>query len=259
MIETGIPNIEAQLLNLIVASIRPGAALVSAPVLGMGQVPVQLRLVIALAIGVPATALAPAVLPEGGMMSWAGAMLVASEALVGLALGFTVQIAMAAALVAGEIISNAMGLGFAAMTDPASGAASPAVGQLLSIMATLLFLATDGHLALIKVVLHSYDALPPGAAWLGPQSLYRLVEFGGLTFAAGAIIAVPVATASVIVQIILGLLSRSAPTLNIFAVSLPASLMAGIILLATAAPAMADAIMQALGEAIDQAAVLAAG
>lgn len=259
MIGIGIPNVEAQLLHLIVASIRPGAALIAAPVLGISQVPVQLRLVIALAIGVPASALAPPVVPDGGMMSWAGAMLVASEALIGLAMGFTVQIAMAAALLAGETISNAMGLGFAAMTDPASGEATPAVGQLLSIMATLLFLAADGHLALVEVVLDSYGVLPPGAGWLGARSLDRLVEFGGLTFSAGAIIALPVATATVIVQIILGLLSRSAPTLNLFSVSLPASLIAGIVLLAMAAPVMADAIVHALTDAIGFAASLAAG
>jgi flagellar biosynthesis protein FliR len=252
-----LPNLEAQLLVLILASVRPGAALVAAPVFGASQVPLQLRLLVALAIGVPASGISPLTLPEGGMVSWAGTLLVASEALIGLAIGFTIQIAMAGAVVAGETISNTMGLGFAAMTDPGSGQSTPAVGQFLTILATLIFLAADGHLAVIGVVLDTYRVLPPGTGWLGASSLYALAEFGGLAFSAGLIIALPVASAVVFVQIILGVVSRSAPTLNLFSVSLPASLIAGIVLLAIATPVMADAIGLALTEALDFARMLA--
>ncbi len=252
-----LPDIENQLLLLILASIRPGAALMAAPVFGASQVPLQLRLVIALAIGIPASGIAQLTLPDGGMVSWAGVALVASEALIGVSIGFVIQIAMAAASVAGETISNTMGLGFAAMTDPGSGQATPAVGQFLTILATLIFLAADGHLAVIEVVLDTYQVLPPGSAWLNARSLYRLAEFGGLAFSAGVIVALPVATATVIVQIVLGVVSRSAPTLNLFSVSLPASLIAGIILLAIATPVMADSIGIALSDAIGFARTLA--
>lgn len=251
MTPISLPNLEGQLLLLIVASIRPGAALMAAPVFGASQVPLQLRLLVALAIGVPASGISQLTLPDGGMVTFAGAMLVASEALIGIAIGFTIQIAMAAAVVAGETISNTMGLGFAAMTDPGSGQSTPAVGQFLTILATLIFLASDGHLALIGVVIDTYRVLPPGGAWLGASSIYALVEFGGLAFSAGLVIALPVATAIVIVQIILGVVSRSAPTLNLFAVSLPASLIAGIVLIAVATPVMADAIGQTLGDSLD--------
>jgi flagellar biosynthesis protein FliR len=254
-----MPNLEAQLLLLILASIRPGAALIAAPVFGASQVPLQLRLLLALAIGVPASGISQLTLPEGGMVSLAGAMLVASEALIGLAIGFTIQIAMAGAVVAGETISNTMGLGFAAMTDPGSGHSTSAIGQFLTILATLIFLAADGHLALISVVIDTYRVLPPGGTWLGASSVYALVEFGGLAFSAGLVIALPVATAIVIVQIILGVVSRSAPTLNLFAVSLPASLIAGIVLLAIATPVMADAIGSAIGEALAFSRSLAGG
>ena len=68
-------------------------------------------------------------------------MLVAGEVMAGLAIGFAVQIGFSCALVAGEVIGNAMGLGFAAMMDPATGQQNPVLGQFLSIVATLLFLA----------------------------------------------------------------------------------------------------------------------
>src|SRR3546814_18145918 len=108
-----------------------------------------------------------------------------------------------------------MGLGFAAMGDPQSGQNNPVVAQFLSIVGTLLFLAIGGHLALAAIVVESYRALPPGDAWLSAESLYGLVTFGGVLFAAGLSIALPVGFAIVPVQIVRGLLARSAPALNL--------------------------------------------
>jgi flagellar biosynthetic protein FliR len=85
----------------------------------------------------------------------AGFALVAGEIMAGLALGFAVQIGFSCAVVAGEVIGNAMGLGFAGMVDPASGQQNPVLGQFLMIVATLLFLAMDGHLMLARIIVES--------------------------------------------------------------------------------------------------------
>ena len=92
------------------------------------------------------------------------------EVMVGLAIGFALQIGFAAALLAGEAISNAMGIGFAAMADPASGQMSPAIGQFLSMLATFLFLAIDGHLALIAIIVESYRRLAAGRMAIGRRN-----------------------------------------------------------------------------------------
>src|SRR5690606_3073913 len=122
------------------------------------------RLIIALALGIPALGATQFALPADGLASFEGVLLIAGEIMAGLAIGFAVQIGFAAAVVAGEVIGNAMGLGFAAMMDPSSGQQNPVVGQFLSIVATLLFLAIDGHLALAVTIVESYRALPPGDA-----------------------------------------------------------------------------------------------
>jgi flagellar biosynthesis protein FliR len=122
VIPPGFEGVEAQLWLWMIAMIRPGAAFLAAPVFGAQSVPVQLRLVVALAIGIPALDQVPFVLPEHGIASIAGGALVIGEVLAGLALGFAVQIGFAAAMLAGEVIGNAMGLGFAGMVDPNSGA-----------------------------------------------------------------------------------------------------------------------------------------
>lgn len=241
------------------AMIRPGAAFLAAPVFSAPAVPVQLRLIIALGIGVPAASAAGINLPPEGMASFAGILAIAGEIVAGLALGFAVQIGLAAAFLAGEVISNTMGLGFAAMSDPLGGQVSPAIGQFLSMLGTFLFLAVGGHLALAQIIVESYIALPPGNGWLSHDAIGGLVRFGGLVFAAGLSIALPVAFAMILVQIVMAMIARSTPTLNLFAVGLPATLLAGIILLAIAAPAMADSLMSALEAGLEQARLLANG
>jgi flagellar biosynthesis protein FliR len=247
---TDFGNVEGQLLLWLFAAIRPGAAFLAAPVFGAPSVPVQLRLVIALAIGV---------LPLDGIVSGSGIMAIISEGILGLALGFALQIGFAAALLGGELISNTMGLGFASMNDPMSGHASPAIGQFLSMLTTFLFLAVGGHLALAAIIVDSYHALPPGAAWLSQGAIGGIAHFGTLIFAAGLSTALPVGFAMVLVQIIMAMIARATPTLNLFSVGMPATLLAGIVLLAMAVPAMSDALSSAIAISLDQTRLLAGG
>lgn len=255
----GFAGLEDRLWLWLVAMIRPGAAFVAAPVFGASFVPVQLRLVVALAIGIAALNAVHFTLPVSGLASIDGLLLVGGEVAAGLALGFAVQIGFSAALLAGEVIGNAMGLGFASMVDPLSGQSSPAIGQLLGILATFLFLSVDGHLALATAVVESYQALPPGNAWMSPQSIMALVQFGGILFAAGLSIALPVGSALVLIQIVMGVLARSAPALNLFSVGLPAAVLAGLVLLAMATPVMGQAILAAMNAGLELSARLAGG
>lgn len=259
MIAPGFAGVEAQLWIWLIAMIRPGAAFVAAPVFGAPAVPVQLRLILSLALGLAALNSVTIQLPQDGVASFEGVMLVAGEVLAGLAMGFAVQIGYAAAFVAGETIGNAMGLNFAAMVDPSSGQATQAVGQFLSILATFLFLGIDGHLMLASFVVKSYQALPPGAAMIGNDTVWHMVEFGGSLLGAGVTIALPVAFALVLVQIVMGMLARAAPSLNLFAVGMPVALMAGLVLLAIAAPVMGEGITAAIKAGLDQAQSIAEG
>ncbi len=259
MIPAGFEGVEAQLWVWLVALIRPGAAFLAAPVFGGANVPVQLRLVIALAVGIPGLQTTGFVLPQDGLASIAGFALVAGEVLAGLAIGFAVMIGFAAATIAGELIGNAMGLGFSAMLDPATGNTNPVIGQFLSILGTFLFLAIGGHLMLAVITVESYRALPPGDAWLGADALRQLAYFGTVLFAAGVSVALPVAFSIVLVQIMMGVLSRTAPALNLFAVGFPAAILAGLVLLAIAAPVIGEGLIAAMVAGLEQARMIALG
>jgi flagellar biosynthetic protein FliR len=257
MLPTGLAGLEAQLWVFLVAMIRPGAAFLAAPVFGAQNVPVQVRLIISLAVGIPAIQQVPFDLPPDGIVTVMGFMLVAGEVIAGLALGFAVQLGYSAAMMAGEVIGNAMGLGFAQMVDPQSGASSPALGQFLSILGTFLFLAMNGHLALATIIVDSYHSLPPGEAWMGQGQMRDVIMFGGDMFAAGMAIALPVGFALILVQVVMAMLARSAPAMNLFSVGLPATILAGVVLMAIAAPALGDGIATAIERGLDLARSLA--
>jgi flagellar biosynthetic protein FliR len=259
MFPSGLAGLEAQLWLILLAMIRPGAAFLAAPVFGAENVPVQVRIILSAAIGLPAVAQVPFDLPPGGLATIAGLLLVAGEVIAGLALGFAVQLGYAAAMMAGEVIGNSMGLGFAQMVDPQSGAASPALGQFLSILGTFLFLAMDGHLMLAGIVVDSYHALPPGQAWLGQGTIRSIVWFGGDMIAAGMAIALPVGFALILVQVVMAMLARSAPAMNLFSVGLPATILVGVMLMAIAAPAISQGIAASILRGIDLARHVAGG
>ncbi|PZU57339.1 MAG: flagellar biosynthetic protein FliR [Sphingobium sp.] len=259
MIAPGFIGVEAQLWVLLVAMIRPGAAFLAAPIFGAPTVPVQLRLILAAAFGMAALNSVRIVLPDAGIVSFAGVMLAMGEVLAGLAMGFAVQIGYGAAFVAGETIANAMGLGFASMVDPQSGQSTQVVGQFLSILATFLLLGMDGHLLLVSLVVKSYQAMPPGGPMMANDVVWHLVEFGGTLLGAGVTIALPVGFALVLIQLVMGMLARSAPSLNLFAVGMPVALISGLVLLAVAAPVMAEGITNALKAGLDEAEAIAGG
>ena len=252
MIAPGFAGVETQLWVWLIAMIRPGAAFIAAPVFGAPAVPLQLRLILALALGLAALNSVTIQLPPDGVASFQGVLMVAGEVLAGLAMGFAVQIGYAAAFVAGETIGNAMGLNFAAMVDPSSGQGTQVLGQFLSILATFLLLGMDGHLLLASFVVQSYVAIPPSSGILANDTIWRLIEFG-------VTVALPVGFALVLVQIVMGMLSRAAPSLNLFAVGMPMAMMAGLILLAIAAPIMAEGMTAALKAGLTQAGHIAEG
>jgi flagellar biosynthetic protein FliR len=258
MLGLGLPSVEPALWTLLFVMVRVGAAFIAAPVFGAMSVPLPVRIVLSAGVGILIVNHLTVPTPTT-VVSLATFLAVAQEALVGLALGFIIQIAFAAPLIASEAIGGSMGIGFATAVDPQNGTSTPALGQFLTIVMTLLFLALDGHLILVDLIARSYEVLPPGQAWLGADKLRAIAMFGTYAFAAGLLLALPVAFVLLCLNMIVGMLSRSAPALNLFAVGLPASLVTGIVALAIAFPAMGDYMGVIVREALQAAETLVLG
>ncbi len=233
----GFGAIEAEFWRTVFLMTRIMAALVAAPLFGAMAIPVLVRLAMSGAIAVfVATNSSVGVPPD--MFSIAGCVALAGEILVGLSLGFLLQLAFAAPVIAAEIISGAMGMSMAMAADPNGGSQITAIGQFFTIAITLVFLGMDGHLVWLRLLIASYDAFPPGEAWLRPDQSLAIAAFASQTFNAALLIALPIAFVLLLVQAVTGILSRSAPSLNLFALGLPAGVLAGIAALIIAAPAL---------------------
>jgi flagellar biosynthetic protein FliR len=250
--------IEPQLWALLFTMVRVGAAFLAAPVFGAVAVPLNVRILLTAAVSILSMQAAPVAVP-GEVFMLTTFLAVAAEALVGLALGFILQIAFAAPLVASEVIGVSMGLSFATAINPQTGQSTPALGQFLTVLLTLLFLAVDGHLVLVELIVRSYELLPPGGAWLAPGKLMNIVLFGGYAFLAGLLLALPVGFLLLCLNIVVGMLSRSAPALNLFAIGIPASLAMGVLALLAGMPAMGDYMLVIVREALDVAQALVLG
>ena len=242
-------SIEPQLWALVFVMVRIGAAFLTAPVFSAVTIPLPVRVALSGGIGVLVLAAHP-VTPPAHIFAVTTFLSIAAEALVGLALGFVLQIAFAAPFVASEIIGTSMGIGFANAINPMSGTSTPALGQFLQVMLTLLFLSVDGHLVLVDMLVRSYDALPPGHAWIAPGQLRAIAFFGAYAFLAGLLLALPVGFMLLCLNLVVGMMSRAAPALNLFAVGLPASLAVGVIALAIAFPAMGDYMLVIIREGL---------
>ncbi len=234
-IDFGFGAIENQLWQLLFAMVRIGAALIAAPLFGAVNVPFQARIILAGSIAILISAWFPQIAPPVGF-TLASSVSVAGEILIGLALGFILQLAFAAPVIAAEIIGGGMGMGIAGSVDPSSGAHAPVFAQYFAVLLTLTFVALGGHTLFIELVIRSYQTFPPGQTWLGAERLAAIPAFADTMFRLALLIALPTTLILLATQFAAGVLSRSAPSLNLFSLGLPLGVLAGIAALILSAP-----------------------
>jgi flagellar biosynthesis protein FliR len=251
VLDPGFGSLEAQLWVIVLLSIRSGAALMAAPMIGGTAVPAQLRILLSLVLGYFVASWVP-LAPPPPMLSIAAVLAVVQEVAVGLMLGFVLQIAFAIPLIAAEQIAGTMGLAIATSIDPSSGAQSGALGTYFSLIMSLLFFATGAHLLWFELLTTSYRLLPAGQFAFGAWRAESVVLFMGYGLATAAAIALPVVLVLLLVQIVTGLISRSAPALNLNALGLPAGVVAGIAAMIIALPVMTAQLRGSIEAALEQ-------
>jgi flagellar biosynthetic protein FliR len=227
---------------------RIGACLMVAPIFGARFVPARTRIVLAVALTALVVPLLPA--PNITPFSGQGFVVVAQQLLIGVALGFALQIVFDALGLAGQLLANSMGLSFAFNVDPLRGSSTAALGQLYIILATLVFLSLGGHLALIEVLVEGFKPMPIGTS-LQSESLWAIVLWGGTLFSGAISIALPGVTALIIVNLAFGVVSRAAPSLNLFAVGFPISLVIGLVVVLAGMGPLVQGITQLIGQGLE--------
>jgi flagellar biosynthetic protein FliR len=226
-----LAELQQHLLSLLAVFLRTGAFVMAAPIFGANVVPARVRLLFALALSV---GIAPAVAGSGVPLAFDATLplVVGRELLMGWLLGFAAQLFMQAFVLAGQLIAMQLGLGFASMVDPGNGVDVTVLGQLYLMLATLLFLSLNGHLVLVQVLVEGMQL----QLLVSDSMLSGLFALAAWMFGGGLLIALPAVTALLLVNVALGVLSRSAPQLNVFSIGFPLTLLLGVVVvwLATA-------------------------
>lgn len=245
---------DAQLDAWLAAFLFPLARILglaaTAPVFDNTALPARVRLALGLAI---ALALVPALPPQAPIApaSWSGLLVLASQSLIGIALGFSMRIAFAAVDVAGDLIGLQMGLSFAVFYDPQNASESPIVAEVLGLLTLLIFLALNGHLMMLSLLAQSFTALPVGAESFSPAGWGALARWGAALFSTGVLLSLPLIAALLVTNIALGVLTKAAPQLNLFAVGFPLTLVAGFVVLALAMPYFGAALDRLFAQGFD--------
>lgn len=231
--------------TLIWPFMRISAMLMAIPVIGTRMVSVRIRVVLAILISFLVVPLIPEV-PAVDPLSVAGLTVSVQQILIGLAMGFILQMVLAALTIAGEVIAMSMGLGFASMVDPANGVNVPVLSQFFLIMGTLLFLALGGHLMIIQLVVNSFQTLPITGEGIERESFLLIVSFASQMFIGAAWVALPALISILVITLAMGVMTRAAPQLNIFSVGFPVTMLMGFIILMLVMPSILPRFNQIL-------------
>lgn len=187
-------------------------------------------------------------LPAIGIFSAQGLLILVEQLVIGLAIGFCVRIVFAAVDMAGQMAGMTMGLGFASFYDPQTQGQTTSLNQFFVLLATLVFLAMNGHLMLIQALADSFVSFPIGSAQ--QVNALAIVQWGGKIFSAGLLLALPVTAALLITNMALGILTRTAPQLNLFGIGFPITLGMGFLMVAWTLPDMLPPLQQLIEETL---------
>lgn len=266
--ESLVPGLElgavtGWLAQYVFAMLRIGAFVIASPGFGGRFVPAQVRVMAVAVLALPVMAGGiggGVVLPDPAVLAGIGAVrLVFGEILLGLVAGMVLTVLFGAAALAGDRIAATAGLGFAAQFDPSAGGQTPVVAQLFGLFMLMVFLGGDGHLAAIRVVLESYQTVPPGAAVDITRIIAAGLAAGSRMFALGMGVMLPVVACLLLLNIAVGIVTRSAPSLNLFSFGFPVTMVATLILLYVTVPSTGTGLERVAAEGIEAVAAMLGG
>ncbi|WP_426142180.1 flagellar biosynthetic protein FliR [Pseudomonas sp. DWP3-1-2] len=205
---------------------RITSLLMTMPIFGTTLVPGRVRLYLALAITMVIAPVLPP-MPQVHALDLSALLLIGEQIIIGAGLGLFLQLFFQAFVIAGQIISTQMGMGFASMIDPTNGVSAAVIGQFFTMLVTLMFLGMNGHLVVLETLVESFTTLPVGSGLIR-SNFWELANSLGWVMGAALTLVLPAITALLVVNIAFGVMTRAAPQLNIFSIGFPLTLVLGM-------------------------------
>ncbi len=221
-------DIVARFYTILWPMLRISALMITAPIFALRAFNLRLRVLLAilLALMVYPMHTWPVIDPT----SAAGIKEVFNQIAIGAISGLILQMVSAAMVVAGQVIATSMGLAMASLMDPNMGNV-PVISQFLVVLGSLIFVGAGGHVILLGLILESFHTLPIGTSIFAPESMGLLLRWSSMMFLGAVLISLPVMVAMLFINVGVGIITRAAPSLNIFSIGFPASVVVGFIVL----------------------------
>lgn len=226
-----------------------------APFFGGSAIPVRIKISFGVLLAI---LVAPTLqnLPVIDPLSLPGMLILVEQFVIGIAMGFIIQLVFTCVDLAGNLVSMAMGLGFASYFDIETQGNTPVIGQFLTLITTLLFLSLNLHLALLSTLVESFTNLPIGADISDQSGIWMYIaNTGSVIFSSGVQLALPIIAALLITNVALGILTRAAPQLNLFGIGFPITLAVGFLMLFIIMPYLSGPLQRILELGVQQSAL----
>ena len=242
-------NIVTVLPLFFLSTVRVGSFVISSPLFGMRGVPTPIRVVISFILGLSVVSFTG--LPSEDLLSSLNFIfIVLVEIAVGLTAGLIVTIWFSSVALAGEKMATSAGLGYAAQIDPQAGGQTPVVSVILNLFLIVLFVSLDGHLLMLRVFFESFSILPIGSMPPPMVLIGAGIKAAGSMFVAASLIMLPVVGIILMINVSAGIMTRSAPQLNLFSFVFPVTILGAFIILyfstGTMALAFSDLIFSSI-------------
>ena len=208
----------------MLSSLRIGAFLVAAPFFGSRMVPLTVRIVFSIALGLGI--MSQVEFPDLQILMGASLVpIVFQEIFVGLACGMVLSICFSSVILAGEKIAATSGLAFAAQIDPVSGAQSPVISQIFQLFLLILFFSLNGHLVIFDLIFKSFELVPLGSFYEFESVIEKSIQSSNTLYYNAVIIVLPIVSILFFMNLGIGFITKSAPQLNLFSFGFPLTIL----------------------------------
>ena len=225
----GISGLDLQtlpiyLLFLMLASLRVGAFLVASPFFGSRMVPLTVRIVFSISLGLGLVTQIK--FPELEQIIGANLIpIIFQEVFIGLACGMVLNICFSSVILAGEKIAATSGLALAAQIDPTSGAQSPVISQIFQLFLLVLFFSLNGHLIIFDLLFKSFSFVPIGSFYSFDRVIEKAMSSTNTIYSNAVIIVLPIVSILFLMNLGIGFITKSAPQLNLFSFGFPLTIL----------------------------------
>jgi flagellar biosynthetic protein FliR len=225
-----------KLLGFVMVLTRISAFFIVLPVFGWKSIPVRIKVAMTVLLAIFFSMITPISVNAGQISSTEAVLLLANEATYGLALGLIATFVFAAVKLSGRIVERQMGLAMAQILDPLTGERTQPLSSLLEMIFIMLFLSANGHHLFLLIISRSYESFPAGSIPTIPVLAGGIINASSTMLLYGLKLAAPILAAFLLLMVVLAVLARMIPEMNVLFISLPLSVGMGLLMVAIFMP-----------------------